>query len=352
MRWTLALALALIACGDSKANPDAMTDSPAMMGDAPADASDPDMPHTLAETGLCMDAGCTQINPAAIPYKPQFELWSDGAAKRRWIQLPAGQKIDTSNMDFWEFPVGTKLWKEFTSGTTRVETRLVMRIGAGDTTNDWFYAAYVWNAAQDNAVWEEYGVTNANGTQHDVPSKIQCRQCHENTKPSRVLGFSAIQLDWDNTEADHIDLADLVDQDLLTDPPTQAGNPGDPYFPLPGDATPAKAALGYLHANCGHCHNPSSQIYINDQTQMELRLTVGTLGAVSTTPAYQTAVSHAAKLPVGGRTVIVEPGMPDASSLIYRFESTNPSEHMPALGTEVLDTEGQTKLRDWITNIP
>jgi hypothetical protein len=85
---------------------------------------------------------------------------------------------------------------------------------------------------------------------------------------------------------------------------------------------------------------------------MELRLTVGTLGALSTTPVYQTAVSHSAQLPVEGRTVIVEPGMPDASSLIFRFESTNPVYHMPALGTEVLDTDGQTKLRDWITNIP
>jgi hypothetical protein len=205
-----------------------------------------------------MDAGCTQINPAAIPYRPQFELWSDGATKRRWIQLPAGQKIDTSNMDVWQFPVGTKIWKEFTSGTTRVETRLIMRIGAGDTTSDWFYAAYVWNAAQDNAVWEEYGVNNANGTEHDVPSKIQCRQCHENTKPSRVLGFSAIQLDWDDDDLTTVGLADLVEQDLLTDPPTQPGNPGDPYFPLPGGPTPAKAALGYLHVNCGHCHNPNS----------------------------------------------------------------------------------------------
>lgn len=345
MRWTLALTLALIACGDPKANPDAMTDTSVM-----PDATN--MPHTLAETGLCIDAGCTQIDPAAIPYKPQFELWSDAATKRRWIELPAGEKIDSTNMDFWEFPVGTKIWKEFTSGTTRVETRLVMRIGAGTTANDWFYAAYVWNEAQDNAVWEEYGATDVLGTQHDVPSKIQCRQCHENTKPSRVLGFSAIQLDGDDGDASTIGLADLVAQDLLTSPPTQSGAAGDPYFPLPGGATPARAALGYLHVNCGHCHNPNSQIYINNQTQMELRLTVGTLGALSTTPVYQTAVSHSAQLPVEGRTVIVEPGMPDASSLMFRFESTNPSYHMPALGSEVMDPAGQMTLRDWITNIP
>ncbi len=347
MRWTLALALALYACGDPKDNPDARTDAPDTVSDVGIDASDPNMPRTLADTGLCMDAACTQINPLAIPYTPQFELWSDGATKRRWIQLPAGTKIDTADMDFWEFPVGTKLWKEFTSGTTRVETRLVMRIGAGTTQNDWFYAAYVWNAAQDNAVWEEYGATDVLGTQHDVPSKPQCRGCHENTKPSRVLGFSAIQLDRDNPTGE-LDLAELVAQDLLTAAPASPQTPG-PYFPLPGGTSPAKAALGYLHVNCGHCHNPNSQVIGN--TPMLLRLTVDTLGALSTTPPYQTAVSHAAATPVGGRTVIVEPGMPDASSMIYRFESANPAEHMPALGSEVRDETGRTTLRDWITNI-
>ncbi|NVB80827.1 MAG: hypothetical protein HOV81_20690 [Kofleriaceae bacterium] len=347
MRWTPALALALLACGDDpKATPDAMTDSPTGMVDAAPDASDPNMPRTLAETGLCMDAACTQISPLAIPYTPQYPLWSDAATKKRWIQLPPGTKIDTTDMDFWEFPVGTKVWKEFTSGTTRVETRLIMRTGTGTTVNDWFYAAYVWNEAQDNAVWEELGAVDVLGTQHDVPSKFQCRTCHENAKPSRVLGFSAIQLDYDNTTAGELDLADVVAQDLLTNPPTG----GQPYFPLPGDAT-ARAALGYLHANCGNCHNPNSQIYTNDQTQMELRLTVGTLGALSTTPTYQTAVSHPAKLPVGGRNVIVAPGMPDSSSLIYRFESTNPAEHMPALGSEVMDPAGRTMLRDWVTSI-
>jgi hypothetical protein len=84
---------------------------------------------------------------------------------------------------------------------------------------------------------------------------------------------------------------------------------------------------------------------------MELRLTVGTLDALSTTPIYQTAVSHPAQLPVDGRTVIVQPGMPDASSLIYRFESDNPAQHMPALGSEVMDPAGRTKLRNWVTNI-
>ena len=61
--------------------------------------------------------------PAAAPGKA-FSLLSaevvDRAAKRRWIQLPEGATIDTSDMDYWQFPVGTKLWKEFVRDGVRV----------------------------------------------------------------------------------------------------------------------------------------------------------------------------------------------------------------------------------------
>ena len=76
------------------------------------------------------------------------------------------------------------------------------------------------------------------------------------------------------------------------------------------------------------------------QTEMELRLTVGTLGTLATTPPYQTAVGVTATLPARRPHGDREPGMPNQSILIYRFESTNPAEHMPALGSEVIDTTG------------
>src|SRR4051812_30454775 len=132
MRWSLALgALCVVcACGDdgNNARLDAAVDSIGS-DELLIDAPDPNMPATLAETGLCVDAGCTQIAAGILPYKPRFELWSDAATKRRWIYLPPGTTIDTTDMDHWVFPVGTKLWKEFTRDGIRVETRLVMRVG-------------------------------------------------------------------------------------------------------------------------------------------------------------------------------------------------------------------------------
>src|SRR5690606_3572856 len=110
-------------------------------------------------------------------------------------------------------------------------------------------------------------------------------------------------------------------------PPSAPGTPGDPYFPFPVASTdPAYAALGYLHANCGHCHNPSSQVM--NQTQMVLRLTTTTLGSLAETPTYTTAVDVTSPLVVDGRTKIVAPGEPDESIMMFRFESTNPSLRM------------------------
>src|SRR4051812_41872174 len=127
MRWTWPVLVALAACGDDGATKtDASVDT--LLADTPIDGKDPNNPQTLADTGLCLDAGCTQISPDVIAYEPQFQLWSDAATKRRWIYLPPGMQIDTSDMDFWQFPVGTKVWKEFTRGGIRVETRLIMRI--------------------------------------------------------------------------------------------------------------------------------------------------------------------------------------------------------------------------------
>ena len=74
-------------------------------------------------------------------FTPQFELWSDQADKSRWVYVPECDAIDTSDMDDWSLPVGTRLWKEFVVDGKRVETRLLERIGAGP--HDFVFAAYV-----------------------------------------------------------------------------------------------------------------------------------------------------------------------------------------------------------------
>ena len=53
----------------------------------------------LSETGLYADFAAKVIGPEATLFAPTHKLWSDGATKRRWVRLPPGTRIDTSNMD-------------------------------------------------------------------------------------------------------------------------------------------------------------------------------------------------------------------------------------------------------------
>src|SRR5688572_24156197 len=90
------------------------------------------LPLHLRDTGI--------DDPRNLAFSPQYPLWSDGAHKRRWIQLPPGTAIDATRPDAWVFPPGTRLWKEFALERP-IETRLIEQLADGS----WRYATYVWN---------------------------------------------------------------------------------------------------------------------------------------------------------------------------------------------------------------
>jgi hypothetical protein len=247
-------------------------------------------------------------------------------------------------MDYWQFPIGTKIWKEFTRDGTRVETRLIQKVGP--LQDDWFMTPYIWNAAQDAAVSTPAGMLDANGTPHDVPTRAECRMCHERLTGG-ALGFGALQLDFD-APAGELDLADLVAMGALSVNPAGAA----PYFPLPADSFPGEhAAVGYLHANCGTCHNPTSDVF-RDITDTDLRLVVGALATAAELPARVSTIDVAGDPAVNGATLRVAPGDPANSILYQRFVTTNPSQRMPRVGTEIMDPAGQPLLETWIDGLP
>ena len=361
---TLAV-MAWAACGDNhhaKGSPDSIlalidappdgAEPPDALPDALPDAvpADAGPPATLADTGLCADAGCTQIAPGIFTYMPRWALWADAASKNRWIYLPPGTQIDTTDMNSWSFPAGTKLWKEFTSDGVRVETRMFWKQGPSD--GDWYQVAYVWNQTQDMAVAAPLGEMNANGTQHDVPSQSDCRKCHYR-EAGRILGFSALQLDTPAIQPPSgptaVDLDYLVANGLLTQPPTKPAS--GPYFPLWPDATPqASAALGYLHANCGHCHNEGSDVF--SVCPHSFKLDIAQLGSVHSTDTYTTTIDIPPSITYTGSTYVVDPGHPATSTLYMRFTNPDPAWRMPPLATEDIDPTGQQILNDWITSLP
>jgi hypothetical protein len=310
--------------------------SPAACDPTEAIDTSPAVPALLSATGLYQSIAAKTLSPGVLPFTPQFPLWSDGAEKHRWVHLPACAKIDTSNMDRWEMPVGTKIWKEFSFNGVRVETRYLHRWGPGP--NDYVFQAYQWaEDATDATPVSTGGVKDANGTTHDIPGEWECEVCHGHS-PERVLGLSAIQL---SHAGPGLTIASLSAAGRLTVP--SAG------FSVPGNTT-ARAALGYLHGNCAHCHNPSpSAVWFNRPYSLKLLTTATT---VAETDAFLTAVGVAPeKFVHPGITHRITAGDPASSCVAYRMSVRGSADAMPALGTEIVDPDGLARITAWISEL-
>lgn len=285
------------------------------------------LPERLSTTGLFLPGSTEAVAAGVRSFRPRFELWSDGASKRRWIWLPPGTRIDTSDMDAWSFPVGTKVWKEFTRDGVRVETRLLAHLAGG-----WIGVAYLWREDGTDALAVPYGAIDALGTAHDVPASNECDACHGGRK-SHVLGFSAVQLAA-QAEPGSLNLDGLVLQGIVSDAPTVTPR-------VPGDES-EQAALGYLHANCSHCHNASrperqGSRCFDPETDIDFSLRAGEASSVFETSTYRTAIDGC-----------IEPGHPSRSTLIDLVGRRGRFRQMPPLASEVVDTAAVALLRRWI----
>jgi hypothetical protein len=307
-------------------------------------------PARLADTGLFADVAARRLGPGVLPFAPQYALWTDGAAKRRWIRLPPGTAIDASDPDRWRFPRGTRLWKEFSLGGRPIETRL-LSLGADGV---WRYATYLWSADGREArrapdAGARRVAESRPGVPYDVPAVGDCRACHE-AHPSRVLGFGALQLSPDrdpgalhaaDREAGSVDLADLdrrglirgLPRALLARPPRiEAGTPR------------ARAALGWLHANCASCHNAGGAL-----AGLGLDLEQRAGAPEGARPPLATAAGVAARFRPGGATWLrIAPGRPEESLLVRRTASRNPIAQMPPLGTHLVDEEAVALLSAFV----
>jgi uncharacterized membrane protein len=281
------------------------------------------LPNELSKTGI--------DGPDVREFRPRFELWSDGAAKRRFIQLPPGEPIDTSDMDSWVFPAGTQLWKEFTVNGVRVETRLLRKIGAG--SDAWLTQTYLWKEDGSDAVAAPGGKSNALGTEHDLPGASECLACHGG-RESFVLGFSAVQLSYEATPG-QLDMRQLIAERLITRAPSAE-------LIVPGDAT-ARAALGYVHGNCAHCHNQSrpaaarSRCYDPDNS-LDFWLKTSELGSVESTATYRSGLGKAFEL-----------GDPEGSRMLELMSTRGFLPQMPPLGTEQVDARALAVVTRWIS---
>ncbi len=308
-------------------------------------------PAHLRDTGLYSDWNSRTIAPANLPFTPQYPLWSDGARKSRWINIPRGRFIDAANPDVWQFPVGTRLWKEFRFAR-RAETRFIERTRAG-----WQFASYVWNDDESDAVLApaeglRQSVPIADGIRHAIPSQTDCRACHM-AGPVRVLGVTALQLSPDRDpnaphaetpRAGDLDLPGMVARGLVRRLPR--GFLEEPPRIEAPTAT-ARAAMGYLHANCGGCHSDAGEL-----SSLAFGLNYRLSGPVDARPAVLlTAVGRPSHFKMPDADDIVErvcAGRPEKSVVLARMSSRNPLLQMPPLGSRVVDEEAVALVRRWI----
>jgi hypothetical protein len=315
-----------------------------------------ELPHRLSDTGWARSRQHLVPPPGSASFTPQYPLWSDGADKRRWLQLPPGVAIDATDPDAWQFPPGTRLWKAFAHAGRPIETRYMERRADGG----WLFGSYIWNDDGSDATLAPargavLAVPQAPGGRYEVPGRGDCLACHDGAVVP-VLGVGALQLSPDRDPlAPHAGPADPADVDLQGLiargwlrglPPHLQAQP-----PRVAARTPLeRAALGYLHANCGHCHNANGSPVpvglvlaqgVADAPATRLRVLASMLSAPSRyRPPGLGAGGHA--------PAIVAPGQPESSVLRQRMASRHPHQQMPPLGTQLADDEALALIGRWI----
>jgi hypothetical protein len=312
------------------------------------------IPDELRCTGLYSDWASRTFDPSVRAFAPAFELWSDGAKKTRFIQLPPGSRIDARDMNAWVFPVGTKLWKEFRLDTgsgalSLVETRMLHKTAP----STWTATTYVWSADQASAKRVTNGIMPFPGTQsYEVPAERMCNRCHAG-RADHVLGFEATLLAA--PEATGLTYQKLVDEGLLDMGDAGAAEP-PPAAALQIPGRPAERdAIGRLHANCGiACHNPTGPAPFS----MRLDVENGALPkGIEDTRVFKEAIgqeSFFAPEDGTGTYYRIRPGDEDRSMVLYRLSHRDgPGGHtqMPPVATHQTDATLIASVKAWIDSM-
>jgi hypothetical protein len=148
-----------------------------------------------------------------------------------------------------------------------------------------------------------------------------------------VLGVSLIQLAY-SAEPEQQSVETLQERALLSDPVPA-------LLDLPGNETAADA-LGYLHANCGACHNSdrpdvSGARCFDPQNDLDFWLRADTLDSVRATPVLRSSKAPA-----------LVPGFPSLSLVVRLMARRGDAPHMPPLASEQVDQRGVALIRDFI----
>ncbi|BCX49499.1 fibronectin type III domain-containing protein [Haloferula helveola] len=320
-------------------------------------------PQWLSQTGVFSDLSTLEVEPGVIPYDVASPLWSDAAAKRRWIILPndgshdtAAEDIAFSGSDNWVFPAGTVFVKHFEVETApgvmkRLETRLLVCTEGGGK----YGVTYKWNTAGTDAELLTGGLSEAydvvlegGGTETrswDYPSRADCMICH-NDAAGQALGFRTHQLnrnfDYDSTGRTANQLVTLNALGMFD---RTLGEQELRDFiearPLDDGSAPLEHRVrSYLDANCSHCHRPGGQV-----SGFDARLA---------TPLHQQnlvdgLIEGFFYLGPDGR--YIRAGDPSLSAVHVRLAAVGDGDAMPPLAKNVADDQAVATVAEYISGL-
>lgn len=300
-------------------------------------------PQDLAATGCFTPGNLREVVQGPIPYDLNSPLWSDGAAKRRWMVLPAGGKIAIGRNGHFDFPIGTMLIKSFELDGLMLETRFLVR----HTDGEWAGYTYEWDAGGANSAKlhrSSASVRRIGELRWVFPGRDNCLECH--TKPAgRSLGPEVGQLNRDFVYPNGRRANQLATYQQIGLFETALGDLAKlTRFAQPAIAstgTVAERARAYLHANCAHCHQPGG----TKENFFDLRVA---------TPLDMTSTVQVS--PIRGafgldNSHLIAPGNPDNSMIYLRMGSLVADIRMPTIGSNKLDDVGLTLVKAWVKSL-
>ena len=233
------------------------------------------------------------VQPAkgVATYDVVTPLFSNYAAKRRTVWMPAGSKAQFNPSSVFDFPIGSILTKTFSfpqkDGSERlIETRLLVRQKSG-----WIALMYVWNREGTEATLEPTPEPvpvkwvdrsgNEHSAMYDIPNVNQCTVCHKDGAPLGPVARNIKLEQW--TAAGYLE-----------------GSP--PKAPAP-PGTSDERALAYIDVNCNSCHREGTRAKPLDMTRRD--------------------------------------------EMLKRMETLDPEKRMPTIGRSVVHAEGVALIREW-----
>jgi uncharacterized repeat protein (TIGR03806 family) len=323
----------------------------------------PQPPATLSATGAFSDLATLTPARGVLAFGVNAALWSDNAAKWRWIALPnnglpygADERVTFRADSEWDYPVGTVLIKHFELPVSdvnpaerkRLETRFTVKTRDGS----WYGVTYKWRADGRDAdllaggLEETVTIATAGGgprTQTwSYPSRSDCLQCH-NTASTQVLGLRTWQLNglftYPGSGAQVNQLQKWSDLGMFDQTLTPAQIAGFMKSSGLDDATASQEdrVRSYLDSNCAHCHRPGgAQAYFDARFNIPLEQQKILLGQLANSQGITGA--H-----------VVTPGSTDRSMLHRRLASLGAGQ-MPPVGKKVVDARAVALLASWIND--